>query len=198
MQLPILAYGHAMLRQKTQEVPAHYPGLDALIERMWITLYGANGCGLAAPQVNQPLRLFLVDSQSTYHQLADKDRQGYFAPDDTGLVETFINATIVERSAETWRDTEGCLSIPTLTATVERPWEITIEYFDRAFQKQQKTFAGATARMIQHEYDHTEGILYLDYLKPLKKQLLQNKLRKITAGQVPAKYPMQYVSDTLS
>ncbi|HUP12155.1 MAG TPA: peptide deformylase [Niastella sp.] len=192
MQLPILSYGHDILRKQCEEIDATYPHLSTLIDDMWETMYGANGCGLAAPQVNVPVRLFLVDSKSTYDRMEDASREDYFAPYDTGVVETFINATVIDESDETWIDEEGCLSIPALAERVKRPWSITIEYFNRQFEKQTKTFFGTTARMIQHEYDHTEGVLYLDYLKPLTRKLLQGKLEKISKGQVKAKYPMKF------
>ncbi|WP_207511207.1 peptide deformylase [Longitalea luteola] len=192
MQLPILSYGHSVLREKCQDIEAGYPELQKLIDNMWETMYGANGCGLAAPQVNVPVRLFLVDSKTTYDKMEDGEREDYFHPEDTGIVETFINAAIVEESEETWIDEEGCLSIPALSGRVNRPWSITIEYVNRAFEPQKKTFYGVTARMIQHEYDHTEGVLYLDYLKPLTRKLLQGKLEKIAKGQIKAKYPMKF------
>jgi peptide deformylase len=193
MKLPILTYGHNVLREKCKEIDNSYPELNKLIDNMWETLYGATGCGLAAPQVNLSIRLFLVDSKTTFGHMDSADRQTYFEPGDTGIVETFINARITERSEETWTDEEGCLSIPTLAEEVERPWSITIEYLDRDFQPHTKTFHGATARMIQHEYDHTEGILYLDYLKPLKRKLMSGKLNKISKGIIKAKYPMKHV-----
>ena len=192
MTLPILSYGHSILRQPCDEVDRDYPALDVLIDNMWETLYGANGCGLAAPQVNLPIRLFLVDSQTTYENLNIQERQAYFSG-DTGIKEVFINAQITEKSDELWTDTEGCLSIPTLAEEVKRPWSITITYYDRQFQKLTKTFRGATARMIQHEFDHTEGVLYLDYLQPIRRTLLKNKLKKIAAGKVKVKYPMKFL-----
>ncbi len=118
-------------------------------------------------------------------------RQEYFAKDDTGIIETFINARIVTQSDKSWDDDEGCLSIPSLTRGVSRPWSITVEYFDRAFIKQTRTFAGATARMIQHEYDHTRGVLYLDYLSAFARQRLQRKLRAIVRGHIAVNYPMR-------
>lgn len=193
MQLPILSYGHDLLRQPCAAIDATYPNLDTLIDNMWETMYGARGCGLAAPQVNVPVRLFLVDSKATYNAMGDGEREALFAKEDTGIVETFINATIVDASDETWTDEEGCLSIPALAEQVERPWSVTVQYQDRHLQQHTKTFYGATARMIQHEYDHTEGILYLDYLKPLTRRLLAGKLEKITKGKVKAKYPMKFV-----
>lgn len=192
MTLPILSYGHSILRQPCDEIDRDYPALDVLIGNMWETLYEANGCGLAAPQVNLPIRLFLVDSQTTYENLNNQERKEYFSG-DTGIKEVFINARITEKSDEIWTDTEGCLSIPTLAEEVKRPWSITITYYDRQFQKHTKTFSGATARIIQHEFDHTEGVLYLDYLQPIRRTLLKNKLKKIAAGKVKVKYPMKFL-----
>jgi peptide deformylase len=189
--LPIVSYGHDVLRQKCIEVEQHDPELEALITNMWETLYGADGCGLAAPQVNVPVRLFLVDSKLTYESMDEEDREDFY-DGDTGIHETFINARIVEYSGDTWIDEEGCLSIPAIVRDVERPWSITIEYVDRQFQPQRKTFNGITARMIQHEYDHIEGILYLDYLTPRQKTLLKDKLRKISEGEITAEYPMKF------
>jgi peptide deformylase len=155
-------------------------------------MQNANGCGLAAPQIGKALRLFIVDSETTYNNLIEEDRQGYFEDGDTGIRETFINGKIIERSSQVWKDEEGCLSIPGITQPVERSWTITIEYLDKDFNKQLKCFSGATARMIQHEYDHTEGIIYLDHLKPLARKLLQSKLKRITNGQVNPNYPMKF------
>ena len=121
----------------------------------------------------------------------DEDRDEFFAG-DTGIRETFINANIIHKSEEAWTDLEGCLSIPTLAGEVERPWTVTIEYMDQQFTSHTKTFRGATARMIQHEYDHTLGVLYIDYLSPLKRKLLAGKLAKIAKGQITAKYPMKF------
>lgn len=192
MQLPIAAYGHSILRRRCEMLDAGYPGYEKLIDDVWETMQHASGCGLAASQVGHALRLFIVDSKTTYNTLNEPDRKDYFAAGDQGIMETFINATILERSEDWWEDEEGCLSIPGLTGKVKRPWTITMAYYNREFEKQVRTFSGATARMIQHEYDHTEGILYLDHLRPLTRKLLKNKLRKIAAGQVSAGYPMRY------
>lgn len=191
MILPIVAYGHDILRQACAHVPADLPGIDHFIDNMWQTMYVASGCGLAAPQVNKPWRLFIVDSVQTYTKMDLRDRKRFF---DThgGIQETFINARITSRSATTWVEEEGCLSIPSIDGPVERSWSVTVEYLDRQFMPQLQTFSGSTARMIQHEYDHTEGILYLDYLKPLKRTLLKSKLQKIAAGKVKVKYPMKF------
>jgi peptide deformylase len=191
MILPIVAYGNDILRRPCAPVDAQYPALEALIGNMWQTLYVANGCGLAAPQVNHAIRLFIVDSVQTFENMDQRSRKKYF---DThgGIQETFINAKIIERSFDTWTDEEGCLSIPSLAGEVERNWAVTVEYFDRNFQSQVRTFSGSTARMIQHEYDHTAGILYLDHLKPLRRTLLKSKLQKVKDGKVKANYPMMF------
>lgn len=193
MILPILSYGHAILRRKCDAIAADDPAVQSLIDDLWETMQGANGCGLAAPQIGRAIRLFIVDSATTYELFDADDRTAFFVAGDKGIKETFINAQIIERSADYWEDEEGCLSIPGLTQTVRRSWEITISYFDRDFVEHTKTFSGLTARMIQHEYDHTEGVLYLDHLQPLKRKMLESKLRRIAKGLLPATYPMKYM-----
>jgi peptide deformylase len=168
-----------MLRERCRDIDADYPQLGQLIDNLFETMEKANGCGLAASQTGLPIRLFVVDSKSTFDKLDTTDRVLYFPPGDTGIVETFINARMIDHSEDTWADNEGCLSIPGITQPIVRPWSITIEYLDRSFTRQIRTFAGSTARMIQHEYDHTEGILILDHLKPLQRKMLEGKLRKI-------------------
>jgi len=193
MKRAILAYGHNILKQKCSDIEKSYPELDKLIADMWETMQNANGCGLAAPQIGLPIKLFVVDSQTTFENLNETDRKIYFSQNDTGIMETFINAKITERSGRIWEDEEGCLSIPNLSQTVQRYWTITLEYYDSDFKLHIQNFSGATARMIQHEYDHTEGVLYLDYLKPLTKKLIEGKLKKITKGQIRTKYPMKFI-----
>lgn len=190
---PILAYGHDILTQQCEEIGKNFPDLNQLIADMWETMRNANGCGLAAPQIEIPIRLFVVDSKSTFQNLEKADRRIYFDKDDKGIVETFINAKIIDRSDTFWEDDEGCLSIPNLTQPIDRPWTITIEYCTKDFTLETKTFSGTTARMIQHEYDHTEGILYLDYLKSFSRTLLKSKLRKIQNGDINPDYPMKFV-----
>ena len=190
MQRQILAYGHGILKKECHEIEKSYPGLVEIISDMWETMRKANGCGLAAPQIGLPIKLFVVDSKTTFENLDEQDRQNYF---DRGIAETFINAKITERSEETWEDEEGCLSIPRLNQNVRRSWGIKIEYFDKDFQWQTKSFSGATARMVQHEYDHTLGILYLDYLKPLVKRLMAPKLKQIMKGRIRPEYPMRFI-----
>lgn len=193
MRLSILSLGHKILKERCENINPDYPNLGQLIADMWETMQNANGCGLAASQVGQPIRLFIVDSKSTYENLDEPERQEYFDTNDTGIMETFINAQIIERSERCWEDNEGCLSIPDLSQSVKRPWAITIEYVTPDFKKQTRIFSGTTARMIQHEYDHTDGILYLDHLKPLTKRLMESKLKQIIKGQIKIKYPMKFI-----
>lgn len=191
MILPIISYGHSILRQKCKEIQQNNNELQSLIDNMWETLYPARGCGLAAPQVNQPFQLFIVDSAETYEQMEEEERNELFEG-DKGIKETFLNARILEYSDKVWDDKEGCLSIPTLSGEVDRPWSITIEYTDRNFEKHTKTFHGTTARMVQHEYDHTQGVLFIDHMKPLAKRLLSGKLSKIAKGEIQGRYKMRF------
>lgn len=190
MKLPVVAYGHPLLRKKCVEITNDYPELDKLADDMWETMQVSRGCGLAAPQVGKSIRMFIVETETTYNLLDPSDRQNYFAKDDTGIRETFINAKIVHYSDDFWEDEEGCLSIPGMSQKVKRAQEITIEYYNREFRKQTSTFAGYTARVIQHEYDHTDGILYVDRINPLTRRLIDGKLKKISKGQVQTKYTM--------
>lgn len=195
MRLPILLLGHKILKEKCENINPEYPNLDELINDMWETMQKANGCGLAAPQVGEAIRLFIVDSKSTYENIEESDRNAYYENDDKGIMETFINAKIVRRSEHYWEDDEGCLSIPDLSQSVKRPWTITIEYDNPAFERQTRTYSGTTARIIQHEYDHTNGILYIDHLKPLTKRLMEAKLKRIIKGQIKTKYPIRFVKN---
>lgn len=193
MKLPIEAYGNTVLRQKCVSISKCTPELLKLIDDMWETMNVANGCGLAAPQVGQTLNLFVVDTQTTFKMLAPGDRKGFFEEGDKGIKETFINAKIIESGSEYWDDYEGCLSLPGLNKKVCRPWTISIEYLDVDFNKQVKSFGGYTARAIQHEYDHTNGILFIDHLDGLSRKLSENKLRRIKKGQVATSYRLNYM-----
>ncbi|OPC03457.1 peptide deformylase [Elizabethkingia ursingii] len=192
MILPIMVYGHSILKQKCSPI-AENPDLNRLVKDMWETMQNANGCGLAAPQIGQAKQLFIVDSTSVYSLMDNEDRINYFDAADHGITETFINARITDYSEEQWDDYEGCLSIPGLSQKVRRPWSITIEYLNASLQPQKRSFSGATARTIQHEYDHTQGILYLDHLKPFTKKLMETKLRKIKNGQTESNYPVKFL-----
>lgn len=190
MVLPITAYGNPVLRKKAEDIQANYPGLQELITNMWETLYASHGVGLAAPQVDLPIRLFLVDSAHVLEQLDEEEKKEY--GDDRGIKSVFINAKVVDLNGDPWAYEEGCLSIPKIREDVDRPETVTIEYLDEQFQPHKETFSGLTARVIQHEYDHIEGKLFIDYLKPLKKRLLKKRLDDIVKGKVSVDYKMQF------
>ncbi|HEY2349990.1 MAG TPA: peptide deformylase [Puia sp.] len=190
MILPIVAYGAQVLRTRGTEVKPDYPGLEKLIEDMWETMYESSGVGLAAPQINKSIRLFVIDSTQIFTNLED-DEQGKY-PDAPGLKEVFINAKIIKLNGEPWPYTEGCLSIPKIREEVLRNEEVELEYVDQLFQYHIKTFNGLTARVILHEYDHIEGKLFIDYLKPLKRKLLKGKLDDISRGKITVDYKMSF------
>ena len=190
MILPIVAYGAQVLRSRGAEVKPDYPGLEKLIEDMWETMYESSGVGLAAPQVNKSIRLFVIDSTQIFTNLED-DEQGKY-PDAPGLKEVFINAKIIRLNGEPWPYTEGCLSIPKIREEILRNEEVELEYDDQQFQHHIKTFNGLTARVILHEYDHIEGKLFIDYLKPLKRKLLKGKLDDISKGKINVDYKMSF------
>jgi peptide deformylase len=190
MILPIVAYGAQVLRTKAKEIEQDYPGLEKLIEDMWETMYESSGVGLAAPQVNRPIRLFIIDSTQIFANLDDDEIGKY--PDGPGLKEVFINAKILKLNGEPWPYTEGCLSIPKIREEIMRNEEVTLEYEDVVFHRHTKTFNGLTARVILHEYDHIEGKLFIDYLKPLKRKLLKGKLDDISKGKISVDYKMSF------
>src|SRR5580658_6406429 len=172
MILPIIAYGTPVLRKAGVEIKKDYPGLDKLIADMFETMESAKGVGLAAPQVNKGIRLFVVDSSKMY----DEDEK------NDGIREVFINAKKIEEKGDEWAYEEGCLSIPGIREEIMRRPTIRIRYHDQNFKEHEKQFTGLTARVIQHEYDHIEGKLFIDHLKPLKRSLLKGKLDKISKG----------------
>lgn len=190
MILPIVAYGAQVLRTRGAEVKPDYPGLEKLIEDMWETMYESSGVGLAAPQINKSIRLFVIDSTQIFTNLED-DEQGKY-PDAPGLKEVFINAKIIRLNGEPWPYTEGCLSIPKIREEVLRNEEVELAYNDQQFQHHIRTFNGLTARVILHEYDHIEGKLFIDYLKPLKRKLLKGKLADISKGKINVDYKMSF------
>lgn len=183
MILPIVAYGHPVLRRVADPLPADYPGLRELIDNMWETLYNAHGVGLAAPQVGLPIRLFLVDSR----QLEGEDR-----PEGGGIKRAFLNAVVLDEVGEPWSYEEGCLSIPDIREKIIRPARIRLRWQDEQFAGHEETFEGLNARIIQHEYDHTEGVLFTDLLGPLKKRLLRKRLDRISRGRVEVPYRMKF------
>lgn len=190
MILPIVAYGSEILRKVAQDIEPDYPGLQKLLEDMWETMYSSNGVGLAAPQINKDIRIFVMDSAQIFeHQ--EEDEKGEY-PDEPGIKKTFINAHIKSFDGEDWSYNEGCLSIPKIREDVMRPEEVTVEYLDENFEPHTKTFNGITARIIQHEYDHIEGKLFIDYLKPLKRKMLRGKLTDISKGKIKVDYKMVF------
>ncbi|ACU62551.1 peptide deformylase [Chitinophaga pinensis DSM 2588] len=190
--MPIVPYGSPILRKQCSPVDKNYDGLDKLIENMWHTLENANGSGLATPQINLPIRIFIIDSETSFNTMNPEERKVHFEGDN-GIREVFINPEITEYSEAKCDDLEGCLSIPGVAAIVSRPYAVKIEYYDRNFQKHTKAFNGLTARIIQHEFDHIEGRLYLDYLSSLKMKLLTKKLAQIKKGRYACEYPMRRI-----
>lgn len=190
MILPIVAYGHPILRKVAQDITPDYPGLQQLIADMWETMYYSNGVGLAAPQINRDIRLFVMDSSQVFDNQDEGDKGKY--PDEPGIKQVFINPRVKAFNGKEWSYGEGCLSIPNINEDVLRPEEVTVEYMDEHFQPHTATFNGLTARIIQHEYDHIEGKLFIDYLMPLKRKLMKGKLDDITRGKVKAKYRMLF------
>ena len=185
MLLPIYAFGQPVLKQKSEPITAEYPDLQTLIANMWQTMYNADGVGLAAPQIGLSIRLFIIDTE-------DVERKTEKADTDIGLKQVFINAQILEETGEPWVYEEGCLSIPRITGDVERLKQVRIQWQDEHFEAHEATFTGINARVIQHEYDHIEGLLFTERLKPLKKRLIQRKLEDIRQGKIKTDYRMKF------
>ena len=184
MKLSIFAFGQPVLRQKAVDIDPDYPGLAQLIEDMWETLYFADGVGLAAPQIGRAVRIFMVDTQ----QMEEKGREV-----GQPIKQVFINAQLLDQSGEAWVYEEGCLSIPDVRGEVSRPSKLRIRYLDEAFQEHEEEYTGITARVIQHEYDHIEGILFIEHLNPVKKTMIRTKLENIRKGRVKVDYKMKFV-----
>lgn len=189
MILPIVAYGDPVLRKVSKDIDKDYPDLDQLIENMWETMYASHGVGLAAPQIGRAIRLFIIDTEpfSDDEDLSEQERSQLA---DTKMI--FINAKIIEEKGEEWSFNEGCLSIPDIREEVMRQPTVTIEFCDENFEKKTQTFDGILARVIQHEYDHIEGILFTDKLSPLKKRILKGKLSNISKGKIQVDYRMRF------
>lgn len=189
MILPIIAYGDAVLKKVAKPITEEYPNLSTLLENMYETMYNAYGVGLAAPQIGLPIRLFIIDTEP-------------FAEDDSlseeeqnqlkNFKQTFINAKILTEEGDEWAFNEGCLSIPDVREDVFRQPKITIEYWDENFKKHTASFEGLIARVIQHEYDHIEGVLFTDKLSGLKKRLIKSKLNNISKGTINVDYKMRF------
>ncbi len=189
MILPILAYGDPILRKKGKEITKEYPKLDALLENMFETMHSAKGIGLAAPQIGLPIRLFIVDATPFENDEDLNEEERVFV---STFKKVFINATIIDETGNEWAFNEGCLSIPDIQEDIFRNRSITIEYYDENFKKHTSNFTGIVARIIQHECDHIEGILFTDKLSPLKKRLLKSKLANISKGNIDINYRMRF------
>lgn len=188
MILPVVAYGDPLLKKEAEEIDKSYPDLKKLIDDMFETMYQASGVGLAAPQIGRGIRLFIVDGTS-FAEDAETDPKAAGMED---FKKVFINPIIEEEQGEEWGFTEGCLSIPTIREEVFRKEKVTISYYDESWDFKEEVFEGYKARIVQHEYDHIEGVLFTDHLSPLKKRLLTKRLANISKGDVEADYKMKF------
>ena len=192
MILPIVAYGDPVLKKEAEELYEDFPNLKGFIDDMFETMYAASRVGLAAPQIGKSIRIFIVDGTAFAE---DEDEEGNADPRAAGMEnfkKVFINPIIEEESGEKWGFNEGCLSIPTIREEVFRKEKIVVSYFDENWTLKEEAFEGYKARIIQHEYDHIDGVLFTDHLSPLKKRLLNKKLQNISKGDVKADYKMKF------
>ena len=189
MILPVVAYGDSVLRKKAEPITKDYPKLDALIENMKETMYGAYGVGLAAPQIGLPVRLFLVDTApfSEDDEFTEEQQEQL-----KNFQRTFINAEILEEEGDEWAFNEGCLSIPDVREDVFRQPKVTIKFQDENFKTHTEVYDGLIARVVQHEYDHIEGVLFTDKISSLKKRLIKGKLANISKGKIQVDYRMRF------
>ncbi len=178
MIYPVVVYGDPVLRKVAKPIDKNYEGLSKIIENMWETMYQSEGVGLAAPQVGLSIRLFIIDATIA----ADEE------PELKDFKKVFINPEIIKISGDEWEMNEGCLSIPEIREEVIRPNVVRLKYYDENFELHEEEFGGYAGRIIQHEYDHLEGVLFIDYLSQLKKRLLKSKLRNIATGKVQPGY----------
>ncbi len=176
MIYPVTVFGDPVLRKKAEPITKDFQDLKVFIQNMFDTMYNSDGVGLAAPQVGQAVRVFVIDSD-----IDDEDEL-------PGIKKAFINPEIVEKSGDEWVMNEGCLSLPEIREDVLRPETVKIKYFDEDFNEYVETYSGFTSRVIQHEYDHLEGVMFVDYLNPLRKRILKSKLSAISKGKVIPKY----------
>jgi len=189
MILPIIAYGDSVLRKKAVAIDKEYSNLEKLVENMFDTMYNASGVGLAAPQIGLPIRLFIIDATpfSNDDDLTEEEKNVL-----KNLKKVFINAKIINEEGDEWAFNEGCLSIPDVREDVFRHENVEIEYYDENFVKHRESYSGLAARVIQHEYDHIEGILFTDKLSSLKKRLIKGKLNNISKGNIKINYRMRF------
>ena len=189
MILPIVSYGSSVLKKKAKEITSDYPNLSELIANMWETMYAANGVGLAAPQIGLSIRIFVIDASP----FVDEENMGI---EEIEILNTFkkvfINPKIIREEGKLWDFNEGCLSIPEVREDISRKEEILINFFDENFELQKLKLNGLAARVVQHEYDHVEGVLFTDHLSSLKKRLIKNRLTLISKGDISVDYKMSF------
>ena len=186
---PIVAYGATVLKKKSENISEEYPNLSILIEDMWETMYASKGVGLAAPQIGLSVRIFVIDTKPF---ASDDELDPAEAKTLELFKKVFINPKIVKEEGDLWSFNEGCLSIPEVREDVNRKEKITIQYRDEKFKLHTEILDGLAARVVQHEYDHIEGILFTDHLSSLKKRLIKNKLTSISKGLITVDYPMKF------
>ena len=191
MILPIVAYGHPVLRKKANDIEKDYDGLDKLIANMFETMYEAEGVGLAAPQIGKSIRLFVIDA-TPFAEAGEDDDESEVDPTLKDFKKVFINAEIIEEDGEPWAMKEGCLSIPDIREDVVREANILMRWYDENWVEHEERFEGFAARVIQHEYDHIEGILFTDKLSALRKRMIKGKLLDISKGKVNVAYKMRF------
>ena len=189
MVLPIVAFGDPVLKKMAKPILKDHPNLNEFIDNMWETMYNAHGVGLAAPQVGRSIRMFMVDTSPFAEDKGLTEEESKELKDFKKL---FINPTILEETGEEWSFNEGCLSIPDVREDVYRKETIKINYFDADFKEYTEEYSGLIARVIQHEYDHIEGVLFTDKLSSLKKRMLKGKLTNISKGKINADYRMRF------
>ena len=183
MILPVYAYGQPVLKKVAEDITPEHPNLRELIQNMWDTMYDAHGVGLAAPQIGASIRLFVIDSE----QIEKEDDFNH-----VGFKRVFINAQKIEETGEKWSYEEGCLSIPNIRGEVSRRPILKIRYLDENFEEHIDIFDGINARVVQHEYDHIDGVLFTEYLSPVKRTLIKGKLENIKRGKTKVEYKMKF------
>ena len=191
MILPILAYGDVLLKKECSEIKQSYSDLDQLILDMFETMYAASGVGLAAPQIGKSIRLFIVDG-SPFSEVEEGQEEDPMAKGMENFKKVFINPIIEEESGREWPFSEGCLSIPKIREEVYRKEKVIISYYNENWELKEEEYDGYAARIIQHEYDHIEGLLFTDYLSPLKKRIISKKLLNISKGEIDVNYKMKF------
>lgn len=192
MILPIVAYGDPVLKKEAEEIDQSFPKLKELIADMYETMYAAQGVGLAAPQVGKSIRMFVVDGSPFADDEEEDDEPDPRAAGIETFKKVFINPIIEEEEGEEWGFHEGCLSIPKIREEVFRKEKVHVSYYDENFKFHEEVFEGYAARIIQHEYDHVDGILFTDHLSPLKRRLLTKRLQNISKGEVNVDYKMKF------